>query len=324
MTAAVLAGYAVLAALALPRLLGRATWTERAPRLAIAMWQAAGVSAVASALLAALTVAVPTAGLGHTLTRFFLTCAAALTTGSPAFPPFATAVPSMTGGLVAMAAAGLVAGRMAWCGGRVVLGARRERRRHVEGLALLGRHDGDLGAIVVDYDERLAYCVPGRHGHTVITTAALHYLTAEQVAAVLAHERAHLRGRHHLVLAAAETLARAFPGVPLFERSRAEQVRLVELLADDVAARRHPRVHLAAALVSLATGRAPAFTLGAGGQTALTRVRRMLHPQAPLGRTERLSGLLAVVLLLGGPAAVAFLPALTSFVTHCCHTLLGS
>ncbi|MEV4174132.1 FAD-dependent oxidoreductase [Nonomuraea sp. NPDC049709] len=74
-----------------------------------------------------------------------------------------------------------------------------------------------------------------------------------------------------LVLAAADALARAFPRVPLFEQARVEVARLVELPADDVAARRHQRIHIAAALVGLATGKVPAFALGAGGETALTR-----------------------------------------------------
>ncbi|MCG5215923.1 M56 family metallopeptidase, partial [Streptosporangium soli] len=205
--------------------------------------------------------------------------------------------------------------------GAVLIRARGERRRHAEALALLGRHDGRLGALVVDYEERMAYCLPGRNGQTVITTGALRSLAAEQVAAVLAHERAHLRGRHHLVLAGAETLTRAFPRVPLFERARTEIARLIELLADDVAARRHPRIHLAAALVSLATGRVPAFALGAGGATALTRVRRMLNPGAPLARRERLAGLLAVGVLLAGPATVAAAPGISAFLAHHCHSL---
>ncbi|MFC7641244.1 M56 family metallopeptidase [Streptosporangium lutulentum] len=188
-------------------------------------------------------------------------------------------------------------------------------------LNLLGRHDSELDAVVLDHDEAAAYCLPGRKGRAVITTAALRSLAPEQVAAVLAHERAHLRGRHHLVLATAEALCRAFPHLPLFARTRGEVVRLIELLADDVAARRHPRIHIAAALVRLATGRAPAFTLGAGGATALTRVRRMLSPAAPLRRRERLAGLAAVVFLLAGPVAVVAIPGLSSFLAHHCHNI---
>lgn len=51
--AAVLALYTVVAAIWLPRLMRTARWADRAPRLAIAMWQAAGASVVASAVLAA-------------------------------------------------------------------------------------------------------------------------------------------------------------------------------------------------------------------------------------------------------------------------------
>jgi Zn-dependent protease with chaperone function len=47
----------------------------------------------------------------------------------------------------------------------------------------------------------LLYCVPGRLPTIVVTTGALAVLEPEQLAAVLAHERAHLAGRHHLLLA---------------------------------------------------------------------------------------------------------------------------
>ncbi|MFG1702613.1 M56 family metallopeptidase [Nonomuraea sp. M3C6] len=312
--AVILALYSAFAALVLPRFLRRAAWTDRAPRLAIAMWQAASASVVISALLSAFAVAVPASVVGHGLAGLFEACAALL--GDEA-------TLSTTSTRVGLIAAGLVLARLAYTGGAVLLGARRERRHHADALTLLGRHDLDLDAVVVDYDERMAYCLPGRKGHAVITTAALRSLAPEHVAAVLAHEQAHLRGRHHLLLAAAETVTRAFPRVPLFEQARAEVARLVELLADDVAASRHPRIHIAAALVRLATGRVPAFALGAGGETALMRVRRMLNPQAPLGRRERLAGLLAVTVLLAGPATLALVPGVSVFLAHHCHSFLG-
>ncbi|WP_101787689.1 M56 family metallopeptidase [Nonomuraea indica] len=311
---AVLAAYPVVAAIVLPRLLSGGGWAERAPRLAILLWLAACGSVVVSVLLAAFALAVPASVIGHGLAALFAACAAWLTHG----PGMTT---TTTG--IALAVAGAVAARIVYRAAVVFTRARTERRRHAEMLALLGRHDGLLDAIVVDYDERLAYCLPGRHGKAVITTGALRNLSLEQVAAVLAHEQAHLRGRHHLVLAVAETLATAFPGVPLFERARAELARLIELLADDVAARRHPRVLIATALVGLATGRAPAFALGAGGDTALARVRRMLNPEKPLARRQRLAGSFAIALLLAGPAVVALLPGLSSFLVHHCHRLLG-
>ncbi|MEU4235136.1 M56 family metallopeptidase [Nonomuraea sp. NPDC026600] len=312
--AVILALYGISAAALLPKLLARAAWADRAPRLAIAMWQAASASVVASALLSAFAAAVPASVVGHGLAGLFEACAMLLNDG---------ATLSTTSTRVSVAVSGLLLARLTYAGAAVLLGTRRERRRHANALALLGRHDRDLDAVVVDYDERLAYCLPGRNGHAVITTGALRSLAPEQVAAVLAHEQAHLRGHHHLVLAAADTLTRAFPGVPLFARARTEIARLVELLADDVAARRHPRVHIAAALVRLATGEAPAFALGAGGATALARVRRMLGPHAPLDRWERLAGMLSVTLLLAGPTALALVPGVSAFLAHHCHEFLS-
>ncbi|GAA3132809.1 M56 family metallopeptidase [Streptosporangium carneum] len=291
---------------------GRSRWAERAPRLAIAVWLAACASVVASTLLAAFAVAVPAPVVGHRLAEFFEVCAMLLS---------GWRAPSSPGAWAALSFAGLVVARVVWCGAAVLVEAGRERRRHKEMLDILGRHDGELGAVVLDHGEAVAYCVPGRRGRAVITTGALRSLAPEQVAAVLAHERAHLRGRHHLALAAAEALSRAFFRLPLFARARSEIARLVELLADDVAARGHSRAHIAAALVRLATGPAPASALGAGGETALIRVRRMLGPAHPLGRGERLAGLAALGALLAGPAAVVAVPGVSSFLAHHCHTI---
>ena len=54
-----LAGYAVAVAAAGTWWLPRASWPQRAPRLAIAVWQALTVTVVASALLAGLLLTVP-------------------------------------------------------------------------------------------------------------------------------------------------------------------------------------------------------------------------------------------------------------------------
>ncbi|MGR6918110.1 M48 family metalloprotease [[Actinomadura] parvosata] len=97
-------------------------------------------------------------------------------------------------------------------GAAVLLRARCERRRHADAPALLGQHDHELDAVVADYEERLACCLPGRKGHAVITTGALRSPAPEQVATVLAHERAHLRGRHPLCGIGGE--GRRSPGRP--------------------------------------------------------------------------------------------------------------
>ena len=71
----------------------------------------------------------------------------------------------------------------------------------------------------------------------VLSRGALSALTDEELAAILSHERAHLRARHDLVLEAFTAVHTAFPR---FVRSASalNAVRLlVELLADDAAVR---------------------------------------------------------------------------------------
>jgi Zn-dependent protease with chaperone function len=210
-----------------------------------------------------------------------------------------------TGGVPAAVAGMLLAVavvvRASWCLGRGLARARRDHRAHAAFLAAAGRPDHALGAVIIDADAPAAYCLPrGRH-RMVITTSALSRLSPGQLRAVLAHERAHLRGHHHLMLAAAAALARAFPAMPLLTRASAELAVLAEMTADDHAARRHSAADLAAALVTLAgagqpqhrAGRrrsrrhsphpaaaraAPAATAPGQGRTAGRRHRGIPHP----------------------------------------------
>jgi len=115
-----------------------------------------------------------------------------------------------------------------------------------------------LGATIVDSDVPAIYCLAGRPHTIVVTSGARDVLPNELLRAALAHEHAHLAGHHHLVLVLARALSRAFPVVGFFDLAAAETARLVEVLADDTAARRHGRRTVAEALLRLACGRIPA------------------------------------------------------------------
>lgn len=69
----------------------------------------------------------------------------------------------------------------------------------------------------------------------MLTTGAIGALDESQLRAVLAHERAHLRGRHHLLVTLAGALSAAFPRVPAFRVAGEQVARLAELSADDAA-----------------------------------------------------------------------------------------
>jgi len=141
------------------------------------------------------------------------------------------------------------------------------------------------GALVVDHPAAAAYCVPGLRSAIVISAGALNLLDTDELAAVLAHERAHLRARHDLVLLPFTALLRAFRWSATARAANAEVALLVEMLADDRARRRRPARELATALLRVGAsggGLAPAGALAATG-TALdgelaARVARLLRP----------------------------------------------
>src|SRR5207302_4768176 len=94
-----------------------------------------------------------------------------------------------------------------------------------------------LGAVLVEHPEPAAYCVAGRHPPVILTTGAVAALDPAQLQAVLAHERAHLAGRHHRLLAMARIGRQVLPFVPLMRDADLQVARLVELHADDAATR---------------------------------------------------------------------------------------
>ena len=131
--------------------------------------------------------------------------------------------------------------------------------------------------------------MPGRSREIAFISAALAALDVGQADAVLAHERARLRGRHDHVLAAGGALQVAFPCFALFRVARAELARLIEIHADDTAVGNSDCRVLATALVRLAEVAAPAGTPGAGGEAAVARVRWLEQRAIRLGRPGSLT-----------------------------------
>lgn len=121
-----------------------------------------------------------------------------------------------------------------------------------------------------------------------MTTGALRRLDSRQLEAVLAHERAHLSERHHLVLTFAAALRNAFPAIRVFAVAAHQVSNLVEVAADDAAVRRKHRLTLAGALLAVASAGVPAGALGAGGTTAAQRIQRLIDPPPPTSRARRI------------------------------------
>ena len=280
--ALVLFGYAIAAAWCLPPLLTLLTRRGVSPRLGLAAW----LMAMASALAAA------AAGLQSSLRTVAadwptLTAALCRSVAGTACTPEVYRSAFYSAGVAALAAVSTAVAVVAlWRYGRRVHRARRQTSAHADAAHITGRVLPGTGAVVLDDPRPAAYCVAGHPAAIVVTSGALAVLDQPQLAAVLAHERAHLAHRHHLLAMLTGGLAAAFPGVPLFARGAAEVARLTEMAADDAAARGSGRPTVVAALLALATGTViPAAALGIGLSAAAhavpARVDRLLHPPRP-------------------------------------------
>lgn len=302
-TVAALCSYALLLGVFGARVVVGRAWAARAPRTALLVWAGLIVALTAAVILIGAALALSTVPLSTDAAELLRTCALALR------GRYATPGGAGLAGVGVVVIVGWLA-RVGYCLGRELITAARRRRRHSELVALVGEPDTDLGVTIVAADAAAAYCVAGRPPTIVLTSTARDALSADELAAVLAHERAHLRGRHHLLLTIADGLAAAFPRVPLLAAARSHVGYLAELIADDAAARRRGRLPVAAAVVHLAGPPAPAAALAAGATAAAARVRRLLDPPTSLGRGPGLVLGLTVLAVVAAPLLISAAPTL--------------
>ncbi len=308
MPAAVLVLAAVaVACLPAASALAAARWPRRSPAVAILLWQAIGLGWGLAAVGAL-------AGLGadqrpgvvrgaYALADRLIAGRGLAAAGARGLPAGIRLLSLATGVVLLLLLSGTLLAASA-----AVLRARRRQRAL---LTLLAHGDPKVpGALVVDHPAAAAYCVPGLRSAIVISAGALDLLDQAELAAVLAHERAHLRARHDLVLLPFTALLRAFRWSAAAQEAHTAVAMLVEMLADDRALRHRPvgARELATALIRVGAaggGRAPLGSLaisdrGADGQVA-ARVSRLLRP-APRLRWP------AIAVVCAGAALVVTVP----------------
>ena len=301
--AAVLIAFAIGVGTLGSALLARARWTARAPLLAIVTYLAAEWSVVAALGLAGLTLAIHATALGGGLSHLIGACVLRLreTYGTPG---------GATVAALGLTLAGAVAARTVLTAMTHLRSAGQQALLHAETARLVGRPEPSLGAVLVEHSDPVAYCVAGRHPTVILSTGAVRALEPAQLSAVLAHERAHLTGRHHRLLALARIGRLVLPFLPLMRDADAQVARLVEMHADDAAARAGDPRSLATALVVLATGTSPAPALAASATDSVQRIRRLLLPAEPLGRARRRLLRATAASLAVTPVLLALAPAM--------------
>ena len=293
-TALALMVLAVLLAWPVPILLAGAGWPSSAPGLALALWQsialAGGVSMIGSLLVFGLipfgaTPITALAGLaGHVLAGTL---------------PVGATLP----GVMALCLALILGAHLLLNLGMTFLRAERQRRRHHTLIGLLSDplpFDSE-GTRVIDHAAPIAYCLPGgTRSATVLSRGLLRLLDTDQLRGVVAHERAHLRQQHHLVLLAFKSWHSALPWFPIANRAENAVALLVEMMADDQARLEVDDRTLARAIALVGTAhlaevsgtQSPRAVAGALDETSSAdlvgpRVSRLMgdmHTLGPVGR----------------------------------------
>ncbi|HSV67410.1 MAG TPA: M56 family metallopeptidase [Mycobacteriales bacterium] len=312
LAAVLLLGLGALLAEPVPLLLARAGWPQRAPRPALVLWQAVGLAAGVAAIGAGVLYGV--APLAGSVPAGVWALAVQAGPGSPfaglGWPH-----------LLALLAAAVLAGRL--LGVLLTSTARtlRDRHRHRTMVDLLGTPWPDLGgARVLAHPDAVAYCLPGLRARVVLSAGTLRLLNAEELAGVLAHERAHVSERHDLVVLPFVAWGAALPFVRGVRRAQAAVASLVEMVADDRARMVADPGALASAIARVGSVGAPRGALAAGGpagpaglggagdSVVLARVTRLLDPPPPVPRWLPVAVYVGAALLILLPALPLLLP----------------
>lgn len=311
LTALLLGLLAVALAWPVPAVLARAGWARRDPVAALVCWQAVGLAGGLSMIGALLVHGL--SPWGGSLPEAWWAWAQHWFTGAdPAGPVRGDHWVAQT--LAAVLALELL--------GVLVLSlvrTARTRARHRALLELLvdDAVDGVPGvdARVLESPVPAAFCIPGSRPLLVLSSGMVAELAPAELAAVVAHERAHLAERHHLLLLPFVAWREALPVLPAADRAHDAVRDLVEMRADDVALHAVPgpsgRRTLAKAIVAAAEGGAPQGALAVHGGVLTARVTRLLDPPAPLPRWARPAAIGAAITLVAAPTLLLVLPALT-------------
>jgi Zn-dependent protease with chaperone function len=164
------------------------------------------------------------------------------------------------------------------------------------------RMPGDSELAVVHDDAPQAFALPGAPGRIVVSRGMLRCLADQERRALLAHERAHLRGRHHLfqtlwrLTAAVNPLLRPLAGAGGFALERwADEEAAAQVGSRQTVARAVGRAALAA---SSHAARTPALAVTGGAVPQ--RVQALLAPPPPRRAFPLVAGALLLVLCCAG------------------------
>jgi hypothetical protein len=196
----------------------------------------------------------------------------------------------------------------------VVRGAARELRSHRRfARAIRGRIVHDWGDVCVFSDARVqAFCAGLLRPRVYVSSAAAQVLSADELGAVLSHERHHRDRRDPLRIALGGVLARALFFMPVLGRLSSSYCASAELAADEAAIRADSGspTALASAMLAFQDSTRPEQSVGIAPERVDHMLGRHVPPPLPLvglGLACATAGLIALLAVLAQGVAVAHL-----------------
>ncbi|HLR56879.1 MAG TPA: M56 family metallopeptidase [Beutenbergiaceae bacterium] len=168
----------------------------------------------------------------------------------------------------------------------------------------------------------VAFSFPHRNGGIFVSRGTLAALTPKELAAVLQHEHAHLRQRHHLYLTILNGTTRYFRWIPFIRAVRAAVPHYLEIAADRAARNVSGTAALAGALLHLGQPALPetaahlpehAVLHAAGSE----RIRHLTGQPRPRASTAMAAGVGAYAFMLAAAIAAVHWPYLLAILTGC-------
>ena len=173
---------------------------------------------------------------------------------------------------------------------------------------------------VIDSETVLALTFAVRDGGIVLSTGAIRSLDHNELAAVLEHEHAHLRQRHHLISSLVDGIAAHLRWVPLVAAVAEAIPHYLEIAADNHARQAVGTPALVGALLKMAKrplGTSPHSHPAALHVAGPERIRQLVRPGAGLSGAAPLIAITAYVLSLGIVSVAIQIPYASAAITGC-------
>ncbi|WP_174190120.1 M56 family metallopeptidase [Nocardia barduliensis] len=254
---------------AAPSILKRVDVTKQDPVLVLVAWLAAIVGVVTATVGSAVVLLLPEHGA---------TLVPRALSSHWAWHSFTHGASTAVECFVGIAGVVLLLALAVWLGNRIIRATRRRLQTSDTNAALLRAVGRTMSAtpdvLRLDHADPVAFAISGS-SDLIVATEGVFQLGDAAAAAVLAHERAHLRGRHHVVLMWTSVLGKALPIIPLFRQAPVAIAEIVEMCADTAAARECGDQAVRTALIRMAMRRSPTVALAMADHAIERRLLRL-------------------------------------------------